>query len=357
MKKIGIVTFHRALNYGAKLQAYALMETLNQKEDAYILDYRCDAIEFFYFRRKTIKDILKRILFPKYCRDLSIRRQRFEKFNNLYKMTKMYTPENIQDSNEELDAFITGSDQVWNPIITGSDYNYFLSFADTGKAYSYAASFGKARISDWDEEKVHELLMKFKCLLTREKTASDMIHEFDKKLIAYPVLDPVFLLSKEQWMKKLDLKVEVPREKYIFVYIVAQQTYTLERAKKIASEKGLRILFVDAERNADKIFTKVNNAGPVEFLNLLLNAELVITTSFHALAFSLIFNVPFQYELSREKVNANSRLSDLAEGIGIGEFEFLDSTSPVSEVYNWNEIGKKLDRLKKASKEKLFETL
>ena len=357
MKKIGIMTFHRALNYGAKLQAFALMETVNQTEDAYILDYRCNEIENFYFHKKGIRDIVKRVFFPGYCHDLSVRERKFKEFDKFYKTTEIYTPANIYDSNKEIDAFIVGSDQVWNPVITGYDYNYFLPFADENKAHSYGASFGKAQISDWDEEILHKLLTNFVCLLTREKTAADMINKFDKNVMAYPVLDPVFLLSREEWMKKLDLRLSEQKENYIFVYIVAQQTYVLERAKRIAVEKGLKILFIDAGRKADERFTKVNDAGPIEFLNLLLNAELVMTTSFHALAFSLIFNVPFQYELSKEKINANSRLSDLAKDVGIEQFEVLDSLSQIAPIYNWVEIGEKIDYLKKMSIGKLFEAL
>ncbi len=357
MKKIGIMTFHRALNYGAKLQAFALMDTINQKEDAYILDYRCKEIESFYFERRGIKELAKKILFPRFSRDLIIRKNKFNYFDNYYKMSKMYTPNNIEDSNKELDAFVVGSDQVWNPIITGFDYNYFLPFAEEGKAYSYAVSFGKAKISDWDENKTYQLLKKFNCLLTRESTASDMINKLYCNLNANTVLDPVFLLSRDQWIEKLDLEISEPKEKYIFVYIVAQQTNALERAKKIAAKRNLKILFVDAGRNADKEFTKVNNAGPIEFLNLLLNAELVITTSFHALAFSLIFNIPFQYELSKEKINANSRLSDIARDISIEQYEILDINSSITSAYNWEAINEKVAQLKNKSINNLFETL
>jgi hypothetical protein len=346
MKKVGIMTFHRALNYGAKLQAFALMEIVNQKEDAYILDYRCKEIESAYFHKKKPKDILKIILFPRYCRKLSERECKFKNFDKFYKLTETYESDNIQEANQKFDAFIVGSDQVWNPFITGYDYNYLLTFADKEKTYSYAASFGKAQTSDWDKRKLCTLLSKFQCLLTREETAADMIYNLDKNLVAVSVLDPVFLLSKGQWIEKLSLKPLEKTEKYIFVYIVAQQTYALERAKRIASEKGYKILFIDAGRKTDRIFTKVNDAGPIDFLNLLLNAELVITTSFHALAFSLIFNVPFQYELSKEKVNANSRLSDLAENLGIEHFEIKDPFSEISSRYNWETIGCKIEVMK-----------
>lgn len=355
MKKIGIMTFHRALNFGAKLQAFALMETLNKNNfDASILDYRCNEIENFYYGKKGLKGFVKKIIFPRFCHALNIRKKNFSNFDKLYKTTKVYTAENIQNSNEELDAFVVGSDQVWNPIITGNDYNYFLPFADKSKSISYAASFGKAKISDWDEAKLHSLFDNFNGLLTREESAANMINAFDNKFNASAVLDPVFLLDKNDWVTKLNLKVNPPKQKYIFVYIVAQQTNLLERAKKIATEKNLKVIFVDSGRKADRFFTKENTLGPIEFLNLLLNAELVITTSFHALAFSLIFNVPFQYELSKEKVNANSRLSDIAKNLDIEQFELLDVDSQILQNYNWAAINNKIGNLKEESIKKLI---
>lgn len=357
MKKIAIMTFHRALNYGAKLQAFALMETINNKYNAYILDYRCNKIENFYFNIYSAKNIIKKFVFPRYSYSLSKRKRNFKIFDLNYRLSDIYNNSNIINANNYFDAFVVGSDQVWNPEITGFDYNYFLPFADNEKAYTYAVSFGKAKISDWNNIDIKVLLNKFKLIMVREKSSEKMLKEFNSNILTTTVLDPVFLLSKESWICKMHLNKNSNKQKYIFVYIVAQQTYTLEVAKKIAKKFDYNILFIDAGRKCDSEFTKINDAGPIEFLELLLNAELVLTTSFHALAFSLIFNIPFLYELSKEKINANSRLSDLSEALKINNYEILNADKEYINTYDWESINRKIENMRELSIGKLYDEL
>ena len=99
MKKIAILTFHRALNFGANLQAFALQETILEKYEACILDYRCPAIETFYFRRKSVKDIIKSIVFPQFTKQIKIRREHFFEFSKNYRLSEVYTPDNIENAN------------------------------------------------------------------------------------------------------------------------------------------------------------------------------------------------------------------------------------------------------------------
>ena len=184
-----------------------------------------------------------------------------------------------------------------------------------------------------------------------------MIKNFNSQLYAYTVLDPVFLLTKSQWIEKLDLKYIQPRKKYILVYIVAKHTYAIEKARAIAKQNDLEVYYIDALRFKDNMITNINNAGPIEFLNYLLNAELIITTSFHALAFSLIFNKPFMYELSKEKINANSRLSDLTDNLGIKDYQITNVTSEYEDNYDWIKINTKIDSMRAESLTLLFDSL
>ena len=357
MKKIGILTFHRALNYGAKLQAFALMKTLSEKYDAYILDYRCLSIEKFYFHKNVLKESIKKFLFPIYMKKIKKRKDKFLAFDSKYKLSKIYTENTIRDANMEMDAFVAGSDQIWNPIITGSDFNYFLKFADDEKKFTYAASFGKSSIASWDKSETINLLNKFKIILLREKPTTDFLESINKEIQVFSVLDPVFLIEKDSWVKNLNLATNSLKRKYILVYIVAEQTNLLEKAKNIAKDKNLDIFFVDALRYKDRQITNINDAGPVDFLQLILNAEIVMTTSFHALAFSIIFNVPFLYELSNKKINANSRLKDLAVNLNIEKYEIKDLSLKYEKTYNWEDINKRVEKLRESSKEILFKSL
>lgn len=357
MKKIGIVTFHRALNYGAKLQAFALQEAIGERYESYILDYRCSNIESFYYGKTNIKDIIKWILFPRYSLSLKRRKQRFLAFDSFFKLTDSYTPYNVIEANYILDAFIAGSDQIWNPFITGSDLNYFLKFAESGKGLTYAASFGKARLADWDTSIIGVLMKNLINISVREKTSINMIKEINPSLKPYAVLDPVFLLNRNQWTNKLSIKQHTVKKGYIFIYIVAAQTNTIAKAKAIAKEKNWDIVFVDAPRYKDRKITRVNDAGPIEFLDLLFNAELVMTTSFHAFSFSLILNKPFLYELSKEKINANSRLSDLAKSLNVEMFEIVNSDASFCNEYNWERINQKIECMSNQSKISLFDCI
>lgn len=358
MKKVAILTFHRALNYGAKFQAYALQNTIAEKYYSQILDYRCDNIEKFYFGKLSVKSIIKRIIFPNYCKHLSERKKRFLQFDKKYfDLSKEYTAENVLCANDEFDAFVVGSDQVWNPIITGNDLNYFLAFAQPNKAYSYAVSMGKAKLTDWNKEDICPLMQKFNNISLRERTSVKMVKEYMPKLSPYSVMDPVFLMTRGQWIYNFELKNKVVDKKYIFVYFVAEETNALKKAKVIAEKNGWDIKYIDAPRKTDDTVVRVNNVGPVEFLDLLFNSELVITTSFHALALSIILNKPFLYELSKEIINANSRLSDLAVNLELKKYEILNLDSVYPDTYDWDIINERLNSLRKESKEKLFSSL
>ena len=147
-KKIGILTFNRAINYGAQLQCFALFHALKEfKKDVFVLDYRCQEIEQSYSGVNSFKSLLKSaartILHPVYARKNAIRKKRFKNFSkHKYELSKKYTSNNFQDIDKDFGCVVVGSDQVWNPRITGSDCNYFLPTLKNVKKISYAASFG-----------------------------------------------------------------------------------------------------------------------------------------------------------------------------------------------------------------------
>ena len=149
--KIGIMTFHRAINYGAVLQTYALQKYLNDSGyDAEVIDYRCDHMENFYkilsVKNKSIKQVIRGLLNFIYVYK---KKSRFYGFldQNVKISSKIYDKSNIGESNNEYDKFITGSDQVFNYACSQFDKNYFLEFVKNyDKKYSYAASFGMKEV-------------------------------------------------------------------------------------------------------------------------------------------------------------------------------------------------------------------
>lgn len=345
MKKVAILTFHRALNYGAKLQAFALMTLINAFADSYILDYRCKKIEEFYYNKSIfnrIKEIAKVILFPKYMNDLRKRRKCFNYFDSFYKFSKAYFPQTVKEADSSFDVFLAGSDQIWNPEITGYDLNYFLPFCKAEKRNSYAASLGKANLLDFNLFDIKGYLEGFRTITVRESSMVGHIKSFFPNLNPISVCDPVFLLTGNEWKQNLNLCEKKSDKKYIFIYIVAMHTNAVDKALRIAEKNGWGIKYIDHGRIRQEGIEGINDAGPIEFLNLMLNAELIITTSFHAFALSMIFHKPVQFELSKEKVNANSRLIDLANRVNMMKYEIKNIDDKIYDDYDWNFIDKEI---------------
>lgn len=347
MKKAGIITFHRAINCGAVLQAYALQEKLKQNFDVYILDYRCDYIEEVYYNpdkySTLLRKVAKNIIFWKKHYYYKKKRQKFEYFQQNYlHLSQIYRNNNIGKANEIFDLFIAGSDQIWNPIFSHGDENYFLGFADRGKKYSYAASFGGKQVDDAYRKKITALLNEFSSVLVREEEGKEYADFLLGEKRAVTVCDPVFLLDKKEWKNKLGLKEK--DGEYILLYLIAKTRYAVDFARQISRTTGKKVLFFNASgrKNVDAEFTDIRDAGPVDFLNYILGASCVITSSFHALAFSIIFNIPFYYELNHETINSNSRIENIAKIFGIIDREITDVAPQTICPLNWMEINERV---------------
>ena len=316
MRKVGIITFHRALNYGALLQTYALQETLsNQGYETKIIDYRCDVIEQAYyfkslFERKGCKEILKWILQGS---SEKRKRKKFDDFRNEYlNLTEIdYTNNTIGDSNDLFDTFITGSDQVWNYRAHDFDKNYFLTFVESNeRKYSYAASIG---LSDLPKEYITQyldLLREFKVCSVREKQGADLLQRIGIENLRVDI-DPTILFDKNQWIDRMGLRRR--KDKYIFVYYF-ELTNTMKLfVERLAMETGLKVVYVGNAMRSP--FTckcvGLKTAGPVEFLDAIYNAEYVVTNSFHGVAFSIIFCKTFFVELLETDAAVNSRLINI----------------------------------------------
>lgn len=146
---VGILTFHRALNYGAVLQAYALKTAIETKgHKAEIIDYRNSVIESLYkypklSDQKTIKDKIKYILCSRWEKSKRDKFELFRKTQLEIENAKAYTEGDIADIKDLYDVFLVGSDQVWNPDAHNFDKNFYLDFvSQKHKKHSYAASFG-----------------------------------------------------------------------------------------------------------------------------------------------------------------------------------------------------------------------
>lgn len=362
MKKIGIITFHRALNYGAVLQAFALQEYLSKYNTVKILDYRCVSIEDAYnpkslsIKQRVVK-FLASVIFFKFHFDIKVRDRKYKDFSDrfLY-LTDSLTGEELPKLNQSFDYFVAGSDQIWNPEYTNFDKNYFLAFTDNDKKISYAASFGKADFDSDILDFFKENLLGFRFLSLREKTGKQLVQEITNRYDLHVVCDPVFLLSKRNWVESLSLseKSQSKKEEFIFIYCVQEPELSLNFARSLAKKENLKIIYVNqvASRKRLRGIKTINNIGPIDFLNMLLNAKYVVTTSFHGLAFSLIFNKPVFFELSNRKNNKNTRIENLAEDMGINGRQIKDSEylKENESFINWEVVNNKIEEYRRNSK-------
>ena len=205
--------------------------------------------------------------------------------------------------------FVAGSDQIWNYNLTDSDFYYFLDFPKKHlKKVSYAGSFGLSAIDEKHKEKIDTLLNDFDYLSVRENQASKIIKELSGKDVPV-VCDPTLLLTKEDW-ENIATKKE-KKSGYIFVYTVFNSDRIWEYAEELSKKTGLPVKTISYsklhKRNACYDYT----AGPDDWVSYMLNADYVITNSFHGVAFSVNFNKNFFFDMPPEKAGVGSRISDI----------------------------------------------
>lgn len=365
MKKIGIITFHRANNYGAVLQNFALLSTINSLNSECLVntvDFRNDFLEEAYknnpFNIKS-KNFLKNIYFK--LRYLLINK----KFNNLrcnfdffrsnyLNLSKSYNSNNYHSIDEDFDVLITGSDQVWNGTVIGEDNEGIYSlgnFKDVFKV-SYAASAGSNKFIT---QNIVENIKNIDNISVREEDLKLFLEKQIYKNISL-VLDPVFLLSKDEWNDKLK-RERIVKDKYIFVYSVSEKfPVVLRIAKKLAKEMKCKIVHVDNSLKYGIYGVNKYGASPLEFVQLIRDSEMVIASSFHAIAFSIIFGkklITVPTDKTRSRIDNILSLSGLTRNC-FSNYEDFEKKGYTIEQIDYDLLDKSkiasLDFLKKSFK-------
>ena len=354
--KIGIVTHWMAVdNYGGMLQSYALQRYLrNLGHDAYLIRFYIDKKNQQSFSVK-IKSVLKALLislnvFPnakKIKRENRITQERvkirrFDEFRNKYiaLSPKVYNSiYEIKNDPPEADIYITGSDQVWagdlnNPNI----WIFYLDFGGENiKRISYAASFGFSYFPGKNEEKFKELLSSFSAISVREANGIDICKKYG--FDATRCVDSTFLLNKEQYISIMSPRKH--NKAYAFFYTVNVSTtdeiYWNELSEYLCSlGKKCVITTGSGYRRAEELFYKAvyDYATVEEWLSNIFYSDVVITSSFHGIAFSLILNKDFIYLPLKGTAGAgNNRIVDLLSLVGL-ETRQANSIEDVKRLLN-----------------------
>lgn len=304
MKKIGVITFHASYNYGSNLQAYALQEYVKKICDFEceykIINLRTDIQKKAYkncFEKKNLKNRIKSIILLNKKKDFEKKEEYFEKFiNNELNLTEeVKNIDDIKKLNLNCNYYISGSDQLWNIHACDFDWSNLLEFASNGKKISYAASFGpKAQLwTDEQKERIRKDLLEYDCLSVRENGSFNNVKELTGKEAEINI-DPTMLLDKNEWNKIIEEKPIIKKD-YILLYNLKNDKDVYKIAKIVSKELKMPVI-ITRLGNMKEIFMgfeKKYDVGPKEFLNLVKNAKLVLSSSFHGTVFSIILNKPF----------------------------------------------------------------
>lgn len=342
--KYGIITYTSAQNWGGILQAYALYYYL--KKDGYdvdLLNYR--AFDSRLFKpRKQIKDIIFSVLKQRENRQRIQRYIDFRAKNLCLQGEPVSNGEELKALNKTYDAFITGSDQLWN-CETEICYDFYLQFAEDSKLLlSYGPSFGQDEIPEKFEKEVARLLERYDLMSVRESSGSKIVEKLTGKKIPV-VCDPTFLLKQEEW---LEVAAAPVKEKgYIFIYTTQVSHKVIELVKQyIHLHPDTTVITPYAIPGVKAVVKK--NIGPAEFLSYIRSADYVIGTSFHAVAFSLIFSRNFCVV---PHSSTGARVNNLLATLGLEKHAITATEQMEFPMLDAKEYMEKLERYISSSKD------
>lgn len=341
MKTIGLLTFHFPVNYGAVLQTYALYSFVKRGGyDIEIINYYTDehmGRYDFYQKPQNLKNLIYYIAKTFFINDDILKKKRFRRFISLhFKLSQRYKDD--QSILFDYDTVITGSDQVFN-LETSKSLVYFQPFEKKGsqKKIAYAPSFGKSEFSRDLKDKIGKYVKDFDAISCRENDGASFLAEIMGKPVLQ-VLDPVFLLSNEDWSDVSSKRLI--KDDYIFIYDLNGRKPLVDIAKTV-NENNYKIVMVSndpiakmrSEYKGVDVF--LNSAGIEQFLSLIKYSTSTITDSFHGTAFSIIFQRPFYTYIAYEAVAV--RITSLLKNLSLQD-RIITKDTPLSSIRKIGEI-------------------
>lgn len=287
--KVGIITFTYGQNFGNKLQNYALLKVLRGL-------YGDQVFTLQNFDKTTKGTILTRV--KKYIKlllglkgeRLKLKKQRvFDKFSEEYlKYYPIPLKEKNYDKLQDFDVLVCGSDQIWNPKYNKDIEMFTGGFAKTAKKISYAASVGINELPGNIKESWKNAWLQMDAIGVREESSINLIKKITG-MNAVLQVDPTMLLAKEDWIDFEKKPRKIFPDNFILTYFIC--TMTIEAKRRVndfAKKRNLDIIHLN-----DIFDNKWYDISPNEFVYLIHHAKFVITDSFHATVFSIIFGKSF----------------------------------------------------------------
>lgn len=339
MEKVGIITLGGYWNYGNRLQNLALKKAIEKycgKECVTIKHWQHKENISFPVR---IKKIVKRFVKP----DSKLFDSRVRKFKDF---SAEYLEE-VEFDSSSVKSLVVGSDQVWNPLAMSPEQYafFFLSEFRNVKKVSYAASIAVPSLKNEYAEIMREESKKFDSVSVREEEGSRLMLDVTG-IKPEVVLDPTMLLEKTEWMDSLG--IELQETKKIFKYVLGENIKEVEElTRKLCYEYGLSVeeyhsLAGGQKHNYDK--------SPIDFVRDIANARLVVTDSFHAAVFAIIFNTPFIIAERVDEVKMSSRIDTLLRMTGLEERR-LENIKNINKIFDvdFTDAEKSINKMKKSS--------
>lgn len=345
MKKTYTITYCEWSSYGSILQALGLQKTLekigvknsilkqeNIPSDKYItpnLKGKTPKLIAVWLHSKLIKGKSAK----RYSENIKFIDKNIEvEYGESY--------DRILESPPDADCFIAGSDQIWHPDLCRP--LFFLDFVKKNtKRISYAASMGKTVIAKEKQEEFSRLIKNFEVVSVREQDNVPIIKEYTDKEITVNI-DPTFLLDREEW-RKYEKEYEI-KKPYILLYTLYWDKKLNESVKQLSKRTGIKVIAITSSLNSVFAHKKVYDVDVSQFLWLIDNAEYVITSSFHGVAFSTIFNKKFSAVINPKLPSRIANLTELL-AIPIVPIEKLSQ----AEEFDYKKINDKIEEEKQKS--------
>lgn len=383
--KIGLVCNYYIYNYGSVLQSYALQQFVcNTGREIEVINYhdvanRAQKVEILL--KLKLKDLLN---INKIVSKLNMKREMKcdeSYFHIVYERKKSYDEfvakhfflskkcgsiSEVQRLCAEYHTILLSSDQLWGPADLIRDYHTLRQFPKNKKRVAYATSFGVANLPTFLNTVVYDFIPQIDCVSVREKSGQNLIKKICGRDVPV-VVDPTMLLSKEQW-KAVFSEDRIIKERYVFCYFLGENKKHIQAVKEFCGEKKLKLVSILHPENYNTKgyrFADIypDGVGPAEFLNLIYNAEYVVSDSFHASVFSSIFNKKFmvfdRYN-STAGESRNTRIENLLNMLELTDRHFTYQntlSSLMDKEIDWCLVSRRLEQSRNYSIEYLENSL
>jgi hypothetical protein len=348
-KKVGILTIHKANNYGAILQTFAMHRMISQfGYECDVIDFRIDDIKFYSLKGHSMKELLSIPLYN------IVRSIRFSLFRNRLPLSEPCDDNrSLKSVCENYDVCVVGSDQVWNKRFNRFNQNYFLE--GYGNKFAFGASLGNTEVDSL--KKYRKGLDEFSAIYMREPDTAEKLKCMMPNIRIGNVLDPTLLFPRKSWNRLADKKKRMfAGKRYLVCYWMLQREIP-KYVHSYAQKHNLEIVVISYFTKKDKSTIDGSSYGPLEFLSAYKYSQAVFTNSFHGMVFSIIFQKPF-FLMGSKEMPIDVRKKSLLHTFDLeSRIIYKEDDGVIEDVIDYDKVNQIWKNKRKDSLKKLKELL